>query len=306
MSVKRTVDRYEETKSIENRYKPGRPKMTSPRDIRNLIRLTKQNRRLSSSTLSKMWKLENGHKLKPSTVRKKLFENRMFYKPAVKKPRLLARHIKARKEFCKELLKWNNEKFRSVIWSDEMNIEVDCRKTRVMIRRMPNEKYRKDCIIERTKQGSGSIGVWACINYNGVGEVRIFKGRLNQHSYIDILRTNLQKSIDHLHENDNEIIFQQDNAPCHTAKSVQKWFSENKITPMRWPANSPDLNPIENLWSWLDSKISNDQVKNVNDLESSVLKHLKNVPIQIIQNLVDSMPRRIFECYKNKGGITSY
>ena len=56
---------------------------------------------------------------------------------------------------------------------------------------------------------------------------------------------------------DVSVLFQQDNAPCHTAKIVQEWFEEHdkefKVLP--WPPNSPDLNPIEHLWDVLEKQV---------------------------------------------------
>ena len=57
------------------------------------------------------------------------------------------------------------------------------------------------------------------------------------------------------------IIFQQDNAPSHTAKICKQWFEENNIKIMSWPAISLDLNCIENLWSWLDHNLVKIEIK---------------------------------------------
>ena len=67
-----------------------------------------------------------------------------------------------------------------------MNVEVDSRKIRVMLRRTPHEKMHPDCSMYRTKQGSGSIRIWLCMNYEGVGYFKLFDGRLNSQRYLDI------------------------------------------------------------------------------------------------------------------------
>ena len=97
-----------------------------------------------------------------------------------------------------------------------------------MLRRTPHEKMHPDCSMHRTKQGSGSISFWACMNNEGVGFFKLFDGRLDSQRYLDILDNYLMSSID-IFRKDMGIIFQQDNAPCHTAKICKQWFEENNI-----------------------------------------------------------------------------
>jgi transposase len=54
-------------------------------------------------------------------------------------------------------------------------------------------------------------------------------------------------SVEHLYPN-NSFIYQQDNCPVHTANIVRNWFENNNVETLPWIANSPDINPIENVW----------------------------------------------------------
>ena len=300
--IKRIIDRYNKTNSYKDRPKPGRPRISTAKDDRNLVRLVKKNRTEPSHVLANQWKLSNGKTASSSLVRKRLLANKLEWKVAVKKPRLLTKHIKDRKTFCKMAILWPLSKWKQVLFSDEMNIEVDNRKNRICIRRTTAEKYNQDCIIKPNKQGSGSIGIWCCMSYYGLGIHCIFDGRLNAARYIEILNNNLIESMRKLRQN-QPFIFQQDNAPCHRAKKVVEWFADQKIEFLKWPANSPDLNCIENLWSWLDKELAKVGPRSLDELKRIVPEILENVPKSVTENLVDSMSRRINECLKIKGEL---
>jgi hypothetical protein len=71
---------------------------------------------------------------------------------------------------------------------------------------------------------------------------------LDSDLYVEILESELVDTIDYYNLDKEEIIFQQDNAPCHTSKTTMEAFNAIEVNVMDWPAQSPDLNPIENYW----------------------------------------------------------
>ncbi len=60
---------------------------------------------------------------------------------------------------------------------------------------------------------------------------------------------------------DADFIFQQDLAPAHTAKTTKSWLNDHGVGVLDWSANSPDLNPIENLWGIVKRKMRNKRPK---------------------------------------------
>ncbi len=101
-------------------------------------------------------------------------------------------------------------------------------------------------VVGRIQKGGCSIGIWGCISGQGAGVHQLYTGRLNQHGYRDILDNTLQASRE-LFGADELWTFQQDNAPCHTARSIVEYMEEINMQVLPWAASSPDLNPIENL-----------------------------------------------------------
>ncbi len=79
---------------------------------------------------------------------------------------------------------------------------------------------------------------------------------------------------------DADFIFQQDLAPAHTAKYTKSWLNDHGIGVLDWPANSPDLNPIENLWGIVMKKMRNKRKKNAYELKASVKETWTSIPPQ--------------------------
>ena len=102
-------------------------------------------------------------------------------------------------------------------------------------------------------------------------------------------------------------LFQQDNAPCHTSGAMKKWFERKKIHVLEWPGNSPDLNPIENLWALIKRKLIKKCPLNISDLKEKICEIWHNeITPDVTNNLIKSMETRINGVLKNKGYCTNY
>jgi hypothetical protein len=86
--------------------------------------------------------------------------------------------------------------------------------------------------------------VWGCMGWNGVGKLVEVQGKMDAVQYCEILEEGVEESFESLEMAEDERYFQQYNDPKHTSKKADQWFSDNNIIPLKWPAQSPDLNPV--------------------------------------------------------------
>ena len=75
---------------------------------------------------------------------------------------------------------------------------------------------------------------------------------------------------------------------------------------MPWCPRSPDLNPIENIWSWIDNQLTYHEIQSTQHLKQLLNEYWLKVPRVMCMKLVESMHKRVYLCYKNKGGHFKY
>ncbi len=147
--------------------------------------------------------------------------------------------------------------------------------------------------------------IWAAMLSAGVGPLCFLKSTVNAAICQEILEHFMHPSADKLYGDANFII-QQDLAPAHTAKATKSWFNDHGVTVLDWPANSPDLNAIENLWGIVKRKMRDTKPNNADDLKAAIKATWASFTPEQCHRLIASMPRRIDAVIHAKGGPTKY
>jgi hypothetical protein len=170
------------------------------------------------------------------------------------------------------------------------------------------EGFNKRTTQATVKHGGGNIMVWGCFAWSGTGMLLEIEGKMNSDQYMDILEEGVEASFEKLGIKEGNRIFQQDNDPKHTSKKLQKYFKTQDYDVLDWPAQSPDLNPIENLWFQVKKAIHtrSNKPKGVFELWDCLKEEWAKVTPEQCQKLVESMPKRCAEVIKAKGGHTKY
>jgi hypothetical protein len=221
----------------------------------------------------------------------------------VKKPYLKPRHVKARLDFAIAHRNWSVRKWKSVLWSDETMVTLRAKNSR-KVWRLPSEKYNIECMIPHIRQDK-RVKLWGCFNFYGVGRLHRINGILNAQKFHAILQYQMLPSARTLMKN-RKWLFQQDNDPKHTARINKDYLQRQGVKVMKWPACSPDLNPIENLWKILDDMTSKRKPKTENELFTTLNHAWVNMNEDYLKKLVQSMPSRCKAVIQNKGFPTKY
>ncbi|CAG9565363.1 unnamed protein product [Danaus chrysippus] len=307
-AVQYAINRFKETGTHENRPRTGRRKVTTEREDRLLIRQSLQNRKKTALELAAALSEAKGSSVSVYTVRRRLLKAGLKGFKARKKPWLSEHNKKNRLEWALKHRDWSVEDWSNVLWSDESNFEVFGTPGVTYVRRRVGEEYNPECVVPTVKHGGGSIMIWGCMAADGVGEMVLCEGRMNSVKYTEVLETALATSITQIFGDTNTdgLKFQQDNATCHKSAHTMKWFAENHIDLLDWPPQSPDLNPIEHIWSILKKNIRRHSISNKQALLAALQQEWKNISREECFRLVESMPKRVAAVIKSKGGPTKY
>ncbi len=181
---------------------------------------------------------------------------------------------------CGTVSKWKN-----VLWSDESKFDILVGNHRCRVLRAKEEVDLPTCYQRLV------LMVWGCISAYGMGSLHVLEGTMNAERYIKVLEQHMLPS--------RRRAFQQDNAKPHTAAITTAGLRSRRVRVLNWPACSPDLSPIQNIWRIIKRKIRQRWPRTLQQLETR--QEWDQIPTPKLQTSMTSMIRHLQTVLKRRG-----
>ena len=191
-----------------------------------------------------------------------------------------------------------------IFFSDESKFSLFGNDGKNNVKRRIGERLSVKCTNKTVKFGCGSVMVFGMFSSQGTTPFVRLQTRVNAQIYKNIVQDHVVPIIQN--SGFDRATFMQDNAPCHKAKVVMSYLSEQDFEIIDWPLQSPDLNPIENLWKTLGVKVMEINPTNTEDLWVKLQEEWSKISIEDCQGLIRSCRQRCAAVIESKGPSTKY
>lgn len=294
--VRKWIQRYRESNSVDDLPRSGAKRKTTKREEKQIINLYSTKPMLSLRQGQQILKNKGIH-VSTETLRSRLRDHDIKFRSVIKKPLLTQNHVKKRIAWAKENLErdWSN-----VVFTDEASFWARSTISHTW------SKSRKRFVI-RTVKHPIKIHVWGCFSKQGFGNLYAFNFNLNAEKMIKIYKNALLPSARNMFGKKSENwVLQEDNDPKHRSRLCSKWKEDNDINVLDWPSQSPDANPIENVWGYIKCKLRGKKVFSEKQLVKHIRAIWRSLPQDYAIKLVESMPTRCQAIINNAGDWTPY
>ena len=193
----------------------------------------------------------------------------------------------------------------NVIWTDETRVACHPNNRRISV--WTNQAEAP--VQVKMHSGGNSVMFWGSMSKHGVGSLVSLEGTMNAKKYVEILKDELLPEIKHCQRTiPGTWRMMQDNAPCHTAKTVKSFLASHTIEMIDWPPFSPDLNPIENIWQWMKRILETEfpVCTSAEQIEASIFQIWNTMTPEMCFKFCGNYGKRLLAIIEANGGYTKY
>jgi transposase len=306
-TVNDIIKHSKKTGTVVPNKSPGRPPLLTSLDqaqLKDLITNDEENnRRLSATKIRNVWSARTKKTISTITIRRNLKKIGLRSCRPRPKPYISETNREKRLEFALQHKHWKPWQWKRILFSDESTFTLFQRSDRIW--REANEELKLSCISASAKH-SPSLMFWGCFAYGGLGPIVPLYGSVTGAAHAKTVKKYVVPTMQKFFSRRG--IFQEDNATPHKSKVATAVCEAHGIKKLSWPPQSPDLNPIENLWHEMKEAIrkKSPAPSNLKELKKYVKRAWRDLPFEYYQRLIDSMPDRVNAVIAANGYHTKY